>query len=297
MAHIHEHGQCRTGLNRAFVVGIVLNLLFVGAEFAAGMYYNSVGLMSDAGHNLSDVAGLALAWLALGLSQMHVDGGYTYGLKKATVLASLMNGVLLVLAVVFILWESVEKFFSPQEVDGAGVALVAGIGVLINGLTAWFFVKEKERDLNVKGAYLHMLADALVSVGVLVSGLLIRYTGWYLIDPLVGLLVGLVIIFSTWGLLRESVRLTLDGIPAGTDPKEIEKLCLGIPGVEGIHHVHIWGISTTETALTAHIVIRDACRMETVKGGIREALAARGIGHVTLETEVIGDCCSERCCI
>ncbi|MDR3129417.1 MAG: cation diffusion facilitator family transporter [Tannerellaceae bacterium] len=289
MAHTHKH-RTET-LNRAFTIGIVLNLLFVGMEFGAGVYFNSLGLISDAGHNLSDVIGLALALMAFRLSDLHAPPCYTYGFKKSTVLASLFNAVILFVAVGFIIRESVEKFFEPQEVDGCGIAFVAGVGVLINGLTAWLFVKDKNKDLNIKGAYLHMAADALVSVGVLISGLAIRYTSWYLIDPLIGLIVALVIIYSTWGLLRDSVRLSLDAVPTGTNLVDIENTCLSIDSVRGIHHLHIWAISTTETALTAHIVVNEVSEMESVKKRIKEDLGKLGISHVTLETELPNSAC------
>jgi cobalt-zinc-cadmium efflux system protein len=196
----HIHGDRTEILNRAFIIGIVLNIVFVAAEFAAGKYFNSMGLLSDAGHNLSDVCGLILALVAF---QLSMRDRY----KRVSVYLSFLNAAILLVAVGFIIKESIEKFFEPQEVNGAGVILTAGIGVVINGVTAWFFVKEKDKDINVKGAYYHMAADALVSIGVVISGLVIGFTGWYVIDPLIGLTVAMVIIYSTYGLLRDSVRL------------------------------------------------------------------------------------------
>lgn len=216
----HDHHDHRslgiTSLNKAFVIGIVLNAGFVVAEFIAGFWYNSLGLISDAGHNLGDVFSLVLAMLAFRLAKVSPTLRYTYGYKKSTILVSLLNAVILLVAVGFILGESIDKLFHPRPVDGDAVAWVAGVGVLVNALTAWLFVKDKEKDLNVKGAYLHMAADALVSVGVVVSGIVIQHTGWYMMDPLTGILIALlssippgdycaIVFVCRWtGCLRES---------------------------------------------------------------------------------------------
>lgn len=294
--HHHDHHHEITSLNKAFIIGISLNLVFVVAEFLAGFWYNSLGLLSDAGHNLGDVASLVLAMLAFRLAKVHPTSRYTYGYKKSTVLVSLLNAVILLVAVGIIIGESVGKLFHPQPVEGDAIAWVAGIGVVINAVTAWLFMKDKDKDLNVKGAYLHMAADALVSVGVVVSGLVIARTGWYVIDPIIGLLIALIIIYSTWGLLRDSLRLSLDGVPMGTDIGKVENAIREVPGVQDVHHLHIWAISTTETALTAHIVIKDTNQMETVKHEIKHELEHVGVQHATLEFETTGACCSEPCC-
>lgn len=294
--HHHDHHHEITSLNKAFIIGISLNLVFVVAEFLAGFWYNSLGLLSDAGHNLGDVASLVLAMLAFRLAKVQPTSRYTYGYKKSTVLVSLLNAVILLVAVGIIIGESVGKLFHPQPVEGDAIAWVAGIGVVINAVTAWLFMKDKDKDLNVKGAYLHMAADALVSVGVVVSGLVIARTGWYVIDPIIGLLIALIIIYSTWGLLRDSLRLSLDGVPMGTDIGKVENAIREVPGVEDVHHLHIWAISTTETALTAHIVIKDTNQMETVKHEIKHELEHVGVQHATLEFETTGACCSEPCC-
>ena len=214
MAHEHKHehhSHEMTSLNKAFIIGIVLNAGFVVVEFIAGFWYDSLGLISDAGHNLGDVASLVLAMLAFRLAKVHSNTRYTYGYKKSTILVSLLNAVILLIAVGFILGESIDKLFHPRPVDGDAVAWVAGAGVIINAVTAWLFMRDKEKDLNVKGAYLHMAADALVSIGVVVSGILIQYTGWYIIDPLIGIGIVGIIVYSTWGLLKGSLRLSLDG--------------------------------------------------------------------------------------
>lgn len=294
--HHHDHHHEITSLNKAFIIGISLNLAFVVAEFLAGFWYNSLGLLSDAGHNLGDVASLVLAMLAFRLAKVHPTSHYTYGYKKSTVLVSLLNAVILLVAVGIIIGESIGKLFHPQPVEGDAIAWVAGIGVVINAVTAWLFMKDKDKDLNVKGAYLHMAADALVSVGVVVSGLVIARTGWYVIDPIIGLLIAVVIIYSTWGLLRDSLRLSLDGVPAGTETAEVENTIRQVPGVLEVHHLHIWAISTTETALTAHVVIEDMDRMEPVKQQIKHELAQAGVQHATLEFETTCGSCHEACC-
>lgn len=301
MAHTHDHSHHGhpheiNSLNRAFIIGIVLNIAFVVAEFSAGFWYNSLGLISDAGHNLSDVVSLILAMFAFRLAKVQPNNKYTYGYKKSTVLISLLNAVILLVAVGFIFSESIEKLFRPRPVDGDAVAWVAGIGVIINGVTAWLFMKDKEKDLNVKGAYLHMAADALVSVGVVVSGIVIQHTGWYVIDPLIGIVIAVIIVYSTWGLLRDSLRLSLDGVPRGTDYNQVGQIIDATQGVESFHHMHIWALSTTETALTAHVVLEDMEQMETIKCDLKCRLQEAGITHATLEFETSGGHCDAGCC-
>jgi len=291
--HDHHHHEI-SSLNKAFIIGIALNIGFVLAEFGAGFWYNSLGLLSDAGHNLSDVASLVLAMLAFRLAKVNPTSKYTYGYKKSTVLVSLLNAVILLIAVGIIIAESIGKFLHPQPVEGGAIAWVAGIGVFINGFTAWLFMKDKDKDLNVKGAYLHMAADALVSIGVVASGIIIIYTGWYIIDPIIGIGIAVVIVYSTWGLLRDSVRLSLDGVPSGTDLKKIEEVMKTVDGVEDIHHLHVWAISTTETALTAHVVVADTSRMEEIKSMLKHKLEDEGVQHATLEFELSSvPCCDE----
>ncbi|WP_420187056.1 cation diffusion facilitator family transporter [Bacteroides pyogenes] len=289
--HHHEHNHRLTSLNKAFVAGIVLNLSFVIIEFGAGFYYHSLGLLSDAGHNLGDVASLVLAMLAFRLEKVRPNSRYTYGYRKSTVLVSLLNAVILLVAVGVIIAESVEKLIHPAPVAGSAIVWTAGAGVVINALTAWLFMKDKDKDLNVKGAYLHMAADTLVSVGVVVSGFIIMYTGWYIVDPVIGLLIAVVIIVSTWGLLHDSLRLSLDGVPVGIDSGKVKQTILETPGVADCHHLHIWALSTTETALTVHVVIDDVRRMEEVKHRLKHRLEEEGIHHVTLEVECKGCLC------
>ena len=290
-SHQHSHAINAESLNKAFIIGIVLNLAFVVIEFAAGFWFDSLALLSDAGHNLSDVVSLVLALLAFRLAKVKANERYTYGYKKSTILVSLLNAVILLVAVGAIVIESIHKLNNPAVVPGGAIACVAGVGVLINAFTAFLFMKDKEKDLNVKGTYLHMAADALVSVGVLVAGIVISRTGWYIIDPIIGLIVAVVILISTWNLLHDSLRLTLDGVPTSIDSQKVVKAIRALPGVDDVHHIHIWAISTTENALTAHIVLKQPEGMQEVKHLIRHRLEDFGIGHATLEFEVPGEHC------
>ena len=290
-SHQHSHAINAESLNKAFIIGIVLNLAFVVIEFAAGFWFDSLALLSDAGHNLSDVVSLVLALLAFRLAKVKANERYTYGYKKSTILVSLLNAVILLVAVGAIVIESIHKLSNPAVVPGGAIAWVAGVGVLINAFTAFLFMKDKEKDLNVKGAYLHMAADALVSVGVLAAGIVISRTGWYIIDPIIGLIVAVVILISTWNLLHDSLRLTLDGVPTSIDSQKVVEAIRALPGVDDVHHIHIWAISTTENALTAHIVLKQPEGMQEVKHLIRHRLEDFGIGHATLEFEVPGEHC------
>ena len=267
--HHHHHHELSADAvkGRAFLFGIVLNTLFVIGEFAAGFLFQSMGLLADAGHNLGDVSGLLISLAAFLLARKRHCQNYTYGFRKSTIWASLLNAAILLVAVGVIMTECIRKFLSPAEVGGWPIIITAGIGVVINGLTAFLFLREKEHDLNVKGAYLHMLADTLVSVGVVLSGVLILWTGWNIVDPLIGLVIAVVILFSTWGLLKESVRLAMDGVPEGIQVDDIREHLLEDPNVKAIHHLHIWPISTTENALTAHVVLNDLEQLDATRAG------------------------------
>ena len=297
MAHEHHHHHPAltydqtTGRN--FILGIVLNLAFVLVEAGAGLWLGSLALLSDAGHNLSDVFSLLLALLAFRMMRIQPSQKYTYGYKRMTILVSLVNALLLFVAVAAILWSSVEKILHPSPVQGDVVAWVAGIGILVNAFTAYLFFKGKDHDLNVKGAYLHMAADTLVSVGVLIAGVVIQLTGWYIVDPLIGIVVGVAILFSSWGLLRDSMTLTLDGVPRGIDPKKVKQTMLDQKGVIGVHHLHIWALSTTENALTAHVVVDDLAVEKEIKHAVKDALTGVGIQHATLELEKSGECAEQ----
>lgn len=288
----HDHGEIHAvsmpdgrRVNRAFKIGILLNLVYVAVEAVFGWVADSMGLLSDAGHNLSDVASLVIALLALKMAQLPPTARYTYGYSKATVQASVVNSIILYVAVVLIVMESVDKLLHPVAVDGEIVAWVAGIGVLINGITAWLFLKDSRRDLNIKGAFMHMAADALVSVGVVVSGIAIHFTGWTLIDPIVGIVVAMLIALSSYSMLADSMRLVLDGVPKGIDPERIGRIIDSVHGVDEHHHLHIWPLSTTSTAMTVHVVVSDIRLVDRVITEVREAVKSAGITHSTIEAE------------
>lgn len=284
--HHHNHEVSVESIKgRAFFFGIILNTIFVIGEFTAGFIFNSMGLLADAGHNLGDVSGLLVSLVAFLLAKKRYKQNYTYGFRKATVLASLINAAILLFAVGAIATECIRKFFVPEEVGGWPIIITAGIGVIINGLTVLFFVKEKEHDLNVKGAYLHMLADTMISIGVVISGIIILGTGWSILDPIIGLVIAVVILFSTWGLLKESIRLAMDGVPAGIDVEIIKEHLMEDDNVKSVHHLHIWPISTTENALTVHVVIKDIQKLEETRKHLHTELAEHGIEHATIEFE------------
>lgn len=291
--HHHVHNHQIDSLNNVFKISIALNVLYVAIEAGVGFYAGSLGLLSDAGHNLGDVFSLLLALLAFRLAKVHPTARYTYGYKKSTILISLVNALILVAAVCLIVVESIHKFSHPAAVDGTVVSWTAAVGIVVNGLTAWLLMRQQKGDLNVRGAFLHMAADTLVSLGVVVSGLVIQQTGCVLVDPVVSLVISVVILVSTWRLLKESVSLSLDGVPSSLSKGEVCDLLCNLPHIEDIHHVHIWAISTTEVALTAHIVLRNMEYMESVKDDVRRTLAAKGIAHCTLEMELSG--CNCRC--
>lgn len=291
--HHHVHNHQIDSLNNVFKISIALNVLYVAIEAGVGFYAGSLGLLSDAGHNLGDVFSLLLALLAFRLAKVHPTARYTYGYKKSTILISLVNALILVAAVCLIVVESIHKFSHPAAIDGIVVSWTAAVGIVVNGLTAWLLMRQQKGDLNVRGAFLHMAADTLVSLGVVVSGFVIQQTGCVLVDPVVSLVISVVILISTWRLLKESVSLSLDGVPSSLSKGEVCDLLRNLPHIEDIHHVHIWAISTTEVALTAHIVLGNMEYMESVKDDVRRTLAAKGIAHCTLEMELSG--CDCRC--
>jgi len=298
--HDHHHHELKLSeVSRAFVIGIVLNVIFVLLEAATGFWYDSLALLSDAGHNFSDVIALVMALAAFKLLSIKPTKEYTYGYRKTTIWAALINALLLMGAVGMILWKSVDRWMNPVEVDGVTTAFIAGIGIIINGLTAWLFVKGKDKDLNIRGAYLHMLADTLVSVGVVFSGLMIWQTNWYWVDTVTSWVIVLMILLSTWSLLKDSIRLSLDGVPKEIDSSKIRAHILTIKGVRSMHHIHIWALSTTENAMTVHLVIDKICTFDdaaNIKHEIRHFLEHQNIQHVTLELEKEGEKCSAKNC-
>lgn len=297
MSQLHAHEiPSFSSINRAFVIGITLNLVFVIVEFVAGLYLNSLALISDAGHNLSDVASLALALVAFRLTRVKSSDTFTYGLRKSTILISLLNAIILLVVVAVIAWESIARFRSEPVVEGDAMAVVATIGIVINTITAMLFFKSRKSDLNLKGAFLHMAADALVSVGVVVTGLVIGYTAWYWLDTVVSLVIVVVIVISTWSLLRDSLILALDGVPRNVDMERVRQAILSVPDVMGVHHIHVWALSTTENALTAHIVVANdfpLSAFEPMKEMLRKNMEKCGVRHVTVEIEREVEACGD----
>jgi len=286
--HHHHHSPVIATISKAFWIGIILNSAFVLVEFVAGFYYNSLALLSDAGHNLSDVASLGLSLLAFRLAKSKATERFTYGYHKSTILASLVNAVILFIAVGSIGWEAIQRFLHPVETQGGVIAIVAGIGIVINSVSAFFFFRNKDKDLNVKSAYLHLAVDAFVSAGVVVAGVLISYTGLKWIDPLISLVIMAVVIYSTWSLLTESLRLSLDAVPENIDTEKIKIQMLKTEGVKDIHHIHIWAISTTRNAMTAHLILKNDLtekQIANLKSNLKHELEHLNIQHATLETE------------
>ena len=289
--HGHAHGPVDTGDWR-YGVGLLVNLAFVVIEFGAGFVSGSTALMADAGHNLSDVLGLAMAGGAAWLARRTAVAAKTYGYGKATILAALANALLLIFACGAIAFEAVRRLNEPAQVGSTTVMIVAGIGFIINLGTALLFLKDQHKDLNVRGAYLHMMADAGVSIGVVIAGAAILFTGWTIIDPLVSLLIVVVIMIGTWGLLKDSVNLALDAAPRGKDVAVIRSAFLALPGVTAVHDLHVWGLSTTDTALTAHLV-HDRTDGDALLAEAQTLARTRfEIGHTTLQLErgVLPDC-------
>jgi cobalt-zinc-cadmium efflux system protein len=284
--HLHASNDHARATTRAFAIGVALNAGFVLVESAAGFMSGSLALLADAGHNLSDVLGLLLAWGASYLSRRRPTGRRTYGLRRTSILAALVNALLLYIAVGMIAWEAINRLRQPIAVASATVLIVAAIGVVINTFTALLFMSGRARDLNLRGAFLHMAADAAVSLGVALGGVAILYTGRLWIDPLLSLLIAAVIAYSTWDLLWQAVELTLDSVPRGIDHQAVRDFLLGQPGVTAVHDLHIWGMSTTEAALTAHVVRPDAALDDNWLFAINHELHERfGIDHATIQVE------------
>ena len=294
MAHDHDHHNhshdldFTQGNNNAFIIGICLNLAFVLAEIIGGLIYNSMALLTDAGHNASDVASLVLSLVAFKMAKKKSSSVYTYGYKKTTVLAALTNSVILFIAIGILGFESVTRLWKPEKVQGDIIAWIAAIGIIINSISAFLFYRNRKKELNARSAYLHLLADALVSVGVVVTGIIIVYTGWYWLDPAIGLAIMIVILIGAWKLLRDSFRMTIDAVPSGMELEEIKKIILHINHVKQVGHVHVWPLSTTENALTAHVVIEEPLSFDEklkVIADIRHELIHHNIHHSTIELQ------------
>ena len=287
--HVHGHGHAHapTSFGRAFAIGVVLNAAFIAIEAIYGVIAHSLSLLADAGHNLSDVLGLIVAWVAATLARKPPSGRFTYGLGGSTILAALFNAILLMVAVGAIAWEAIGRFSRPEPVAGATVMTVAGIGILVNGVTAWLFAAGRKDDINIRGAFVHMAADAAVSLAVVLAGLVITLTGWLWLDPATSLLVAIAIVAGTWGLLRDSVAMSVAAAPAHVDVAEVQSYLESLSGVATVHDLHVWPMSTTETALTAHLVRPGGHPGDVVLAETARELKRRfRIGHCTLQIEL-----------
>ena len=298
-SHGHHHGHAYPiKPNRAFITGIILNLAYVIMELIYGLLHHSLALLTDAGHNLGDVAGLGLSLLAFSLAKVKPTDVYTYGYKKTTILAALMNSMILMIGVGIIGYQSILRIQHPEPVEGGVIAWVAALGILINGVSALLFFRDKDHELNSRGAYLHMLTDMAVSMGVVISGIIISYTHWYRLDAIVSILVIIVILRGTWSLMADSFRLSLDAVPANVDITTVIKKAQNVTGVVDFHHVHIWAMSTTENALTAHLVVQnniDNSMLTVIKNDLKHQLQHLNIHHITVETEFQNEDCNLNC--
>lgn len=295
----HHHTVHAEDMNLAFIVGIILNLSFVIIEAIVGIAISSLSLLSDAGHNLADVGALALSLFAFKMMKVKSNERYTYGYRKTSVFVALINSVILLVSIGAIVFAAFHRIFNPEPLPGGTISIVAGIGILVNGTSAMLFMKGKDNDLNIKSAYLHLLSDAIVSLGLVVGGIIIIYTRWYIIDSVLSLIVAGIIVSNTWKLLRDSLRLSLDVVPTGISIENIRAVALKIKGVKDLHHIHIWAISTTENALTAHLVLPNGTTIDQeqqIKHELRHQLEHNNIHHITLESERENEGCDEEKC-
>jgi cobalt-zinc-cadmium efflux system protein len=285
--HHHDHHHHRPmDFGRAFAIAATLNIALVVAQVVFGVLANSVALIADAGHNLGDVLGLLLAWGAHGMARWLPTKRYTYGFRSASILAALFNGIILLVATGAIAWEAVRRLNGAADVAGVTVMIVAAVGVVVNGVSAWLLMAGREGDLNIRGAFLHMLGDAAISLGVVAAGAAILATGWNWLDPTVSLVIAVLIVWGTWGVLREAIAMSLDAVPRGVDVARVETYLHGLPGVSEVHDLHIWAMSTTETAMTVHLVRPGASLDDHLLHDVCHELERRfGISHATLQVE------------
>jgi cobalt-zinc-cadmium efflux system protein len=291
--HSHQHDlPTAERFSSAFAIGVTLNIVYVVAQILYGISAHSLALLADAGHNFSDVLGLLLAWCAIYLGKTRATPRRTYGLGRSSILAALANAILLLIAVGGITWEAIRRFSDPGEVAGRTVMIVAALGILINGATALLFVRGHS-DLNIKGAFLHMASDAAVSAGVVIAGLIIIATGWHWVDPVTSLAINAVIVWGTWGLLRHSLGMALDLVPANVDPTAVRSYLETLNGVTAVHDLHIWPLSTTRIALTVHLEMPDRTASDDFLHGVCEHLQRNfGIEHSTIQIEQNAEACS-----
>jgi cobalt-zinc-cadmium efflux system protein len=295
----HHHTVNAEDMNTPFIIGIILNFSFVLIEVIVGIAIHSLSLLSDAGHNLADVGALGLSLFAFRMMKVKSNERYTYGYRKTSVFVALINSVILLLSIGAIIFAAVHRLFSPEPLPGGTISIVAGIGILVNGFSAMLFMKGKEKDLNVKSAYMHLLSDAVVSLGLVIGGIIIIYTGWYIIDSILSLIIAGVILTSTWNILRDSLRLSLDAVPTGISIEKIRSAALKVKGVKDLHHIHIWAISTTENALTAHLVLAEGtsnAEEVKIKHTLKHELEHNKIHHITLESEYDNVSCEGENC-
>jgi cobalt-zinc-cadmium efflux system protein len=296
MSHSHHHTVTAlhpNDINRSFLIGIALNVVYVMIELFFGWKGDSTALLSDAVHNIGDISGLLLAFAAFRFQKIKPGKIFTYGFKKASVVASFINSILLAFAIGAISWEGIQHIIHPSPVNGTLVMIVAGVGIIINFTSALLFKKREKDDLNIKAAYWHLMADALVSLGVVVAGIVIKYTDWYLADGIAALLVAVVILFSTWDLFKDSIISILDGMPSSINSEEIKQHLLEIKGVNDVHHIHIWSMSTNENAITCHVLIDNPTDLVAIKKALKSELAEHNITHSTLEFETEKENCTD----
>jgi cobalt-zinc-cadmium efflux system protein len=288
--HHHSHAPAPSNLNVLFATGVALNIAIVGLQTAYGLIAHSTALLADAGHNLGDVISLAVAWGAATLTKLPPTERFTYGLRSTSIVAAVFNALFLLVVMGGIAWEAIRRLSEPVAVQGSVVMAIAAVAIVINGISAWLFSSGRHQDINVRGAFLHLLSDALVSFGVLISGALIVVTHWYWLDPLATLIVVAVIIFGTWDLLKESFQMVLGAVPTGIDPGKVRIFLSGLPGVSRVHDLHIWPLSTTQTALTCHLVMPAGHPGDEFTSRIAERLHAQfNIEHSTLQIELSED--------
>lgn len=291
----HGHSHAEVTYNRSFLIAIIANGIFVVLQIIYAYIANSTSLLADAFHNLGDVLGLILAWIAIGLMKLKPTRKATYGLKKTSILAALVNGGLLIFTCGIIATEAMYKLMSPTEIQAVSVMIVAGIGIIVNGTTAMLFMRGSD-DLNIRGAYLHLFYDALVSVGVVLSSAVLYWTGWLWIDPVVGLLIALVILKGTWSLFADSFRLIIDGVPRAISWAAVSEFLISWPGVQGLHDLHIWAMSTKENALSVHLYMPNDFLTDESRSEMVEQLRKQfGIQHVTIQTEKTENVCIDAC--
>jgi cobalt-zinc-cadmium efflux system protein len=301
MAHTHDHNHNAVPehIGKAFIAGILLNLIYVIVQIGVGLKVHSLALLSDAGHNFADIASLVLSLIAYRLNKVKPNARFTYGYRRTSILVALINSVILLTSIGIISFEAVHRLFHPTPLPGKLIAVVAFFGIIVNGISALFFLSGKDKDLNIKSVFLHLLADALLSAAVVAGGILIYFTHLYWIDSALSILIAIVILISTWKLLADSMKLSLDAVPENINVEEIKKTALGINGIVNIHHLHIWAISTTENAMTGHLVLADTVTIDgeqEIKLRLKHELLHQNIHHITFETERERDNCEGKEC-